>query len=72
MQLALSTWQEIEQYLKRSTGIIIPIGSTEQHGPNGLIGTDTICPVRILGDLCRYTGRSSAFPALQAGQLVAQ
>lgn len=47
MQLALSTWQEVEAYLERSTGIIIPIGSTEQHGPNGLIGTDAICPVRI-------------------------
>ncbi len=42
MQLALSTWPEVEQYLTRSTGIIIPIGSTEQHGPTGLIGTDAI------------------------------
>ncbi len=40
MQLALSTWQEVEDYLRGSRGIIIPIGSTEQHGPNGLIGTD--------------------------------
>jgi len=47
MQLALSTWQEVERYLQASTGIIIPIGSTEQHGPNGLIGTDAICPLRI-------------------------
>lgn len=47
MQLALSTWQEVEAYLEHSTGIIIPIGSTEQHGPNGLIGTDAICPARI-------------------------
>ncbi|MDQ6982846.1 MAG: creatininase family protein, partial [Mariprofundus sp.] len=47
MQLALSTWQEVEAYLKHSTGIVIPIGSTEQHGPNGLIGTDAICPEKI-------------------------
>ncbi len=47
MQLSLSTWQEVEAYLDRSTGIIIPIGSTEQHGPNGLIGTDAICPIKI-------------------------
>jgi creatinine amidohydrolase len=40
MQLALATWQEVEDYLRTSRGIIIPIGSTEQHGPNGLIGTD--------------------------------
>ena len=44
MQLHLSTWQEVERYLEGSTGIVIPIGSTEQHGPNGLIGTDAICP----------------------------
>lgn len=47
MELHLSTWQEVESYLKRSTGIVIPIGSTEQHGPNGLIGTDAICPAVI-------------------------
>ena len=47
MQLHLSAWPEIERYLTRSTGIIIPIGSTEQHGPNGLIGTDVICPEAI-------------------------
>jgi len=40
MQLALSTWQEVEEYLRGSRAIIIPVGSTEQHGPNGLIGTD--------------------------------
>ena len=49
MQLHLSTWEEIEAYLLRSRGIIIPIGSTEQHGPNGLIGTDSICPTAIAG-----------------------
>lgn len=38
------TWPEVEGYLARSTGILVPIGSTEQHGPNGLIGTDAICP----------------------------
>jgi creatinine amidohydrolase len=43
MQLQLSTWAEVEAYLKTSAGIIVPIGSTEQHGPNGLIGTDAIC-----------------------------
>jgi len=51
MQLALSTWQEVERYLETSTGIIIPIGSTEQHGPNGLIGTDAICPVHIAQEI---------------------
>ncbi len=44
MNLQNATWIEIEKYLEKSSGIIIPIGSTEQHGPNGLIGTDAICP----------------------------
>jgi creatinine amidohydrolase len=43
MLLHLQTWPEVEAYLKRSTAIIVPIGSTEQHGPTGLIGTDAIC-----------------------------
>jgi creatinine amidohydrolase/Fe(II)-dependent formamide hydrolase-like protein len=44
MQLHLSTWPEIEAHLGRSRGIVIPIGSTEQHGPTGLLGTDALCP----------------------------
>lgn len=43
MLLHLSTWSEVEVYLEKSQGIILPIGSTEQHGPTGLIGTDAIC-----------------------------
>ena len=47
MLLHHSTWHEVEDYLAFSKGLIIPIGSTEQHGPNGLIGTDSICPEAI-------------------------
>lgn len=43
MLLHLNTWPEVETYLQQSKGIIFPIGSTEQHGPTGLIGTDAIC-----------------------------
>jgi creatinine amidohydrolase len=43
MLLQHQTWQEVEAYLERAKTIILPIGSTEQHGPNGLIGTDAIC-----------------------------
>ncbi len=44
MLLHLSTWQEIDDYLKRSKTVVIPIGSNEQHGPTGLLGTDWLCP----------------------------
>lgn len=43
MRLAEMTWPEVEAYLERSPGILLPTGSTEQHGPIGLIGTDAIC-----------------------------
>ena len=42
MVLQHATWPEVEAYLQRSRGIVIPLGSTEQHGPTGLIGTDSI------------------------------
>lgn len=57
MQLHLSTWPEVEAYLQRSKGIVIPIGSTEQHGPNGLVGTDAICPEII----AREAGEEAGF-----------
>jgi creatinine amidohydrolase len=44
MLLHLSTWAEVDQYLKRSRTIVVPIGSNEQHGPTGLLGTDWLCP----------------------------
>lgn len=43
MRLQCMTWLEVEEYLERSRGVIVPAGSTEQHGPMGLIGTDAIC-----------------------------
>uniref|UniRef100_UPI0013E035DE creatininase family protein n=1 Tax=Pseudomonas viridiflava TaxID=33069 RepID=UPI0013E035DE len=44
MLLHTSTWIEIGQFLRRSRTVIIPIGSNEQHGPTGLLGTDCMCP----------------------------
>ena len=44
MMLQLATWQEVDTYLKTSTAVVIPVGSTEQHGPNGFVGTDALCP----------------------------
>jgi creatinine amidohydrolase len=43
MRLQLATWPDVEAYLVRSNAVILPIGSTEQHGPNGMIGTDSLC-----------------------------
>ena len=67
MQLHLSTWPEVEAYLARSKAIMIPIGSTEQHGPNGLLGTDALCPEII----SRRAGDEAGFlvgPTFNVGQ----
>ncbi len=66
MLLQLSTWQEVENHLERESGIIIPIGSTEQHGPNGLIGTDAICPETIASGVGEELGAMVA-PTLNVG-----
>lgn len=34
------TWIEVKEYLKTNDMVIIPIGSTEQHGPHLPLGTD--------------------------------
>ena len=43
MELALMTWPELDQRLANGACVMLPTGSTEQHGPMGLVGTDTIC-----------------------------
>ena len=44
MRLDRLTWPEVGAYLERADGILLPVGSTEQHGPNGPLGTDALCP----------------------------
>ena len=53
MKLELSTWLEVEAYLERSRGIVIPVGSTEQHGPIGLIGTDALCAQSVAHEMAQ-------------------
>src|SRR5665213_2367827 len=56
MLLQLSTWQETEAFLERSKTIVIPIGSNEQHGPTGLLGTDWLCPEIIAHEAQKSAG----------------
>ena len=67
MKLQHQTWPEVEAYLKSKSGIIIPCGSTEQHGPVGMIGTDAICAEAVavrVGD----TAKALVAPTLTLGQ----
>jgi len=43
MNLLTLTSAEIAESLRQSPGVVIPIGSIEQHGPMGLVGCDALC-----------------------------
>ena len=62
MKLADRTWYEVAEYLDHYQGILLPCGSTEQHGPIGLIGTDTICAEEIAHAAASRTGALVAPP----------
>ena len=66
MQLQQSTWQEVGEYVKASIGVVLPIGATEQHGPAGVIGTDSICAETIARGIGEATGALVA-PTLTVG-----
>lgn len=66
MLLHLTTWPEVEVYLEQSQGIILPIGSTEQHGPTGLIGTDAICAEAISSGVGEAT-KAMVTPTINVG-----
>ncbi|WP_051609467.1 creatininase family protein [Fodinicurvata fenggangensis] len=65
-RLQLLTWPDIEEYLQTSRSILIPIGSTEQHGPTGLLGTDALCPEVLSRGVAARTGALIA-PTLSIG-----
>ncbi|MFQ5533465.1 MAG: creatininase family protein [Sphingomonadales bacterium] len=67
MLLSLATWPEIEAYLQSSSGVVVPIGSTEQHGPMGLIGTDAITAEAIARGIGDTTGALIA-PTFNVGR----
>ena len=61
MQLHLSSWPEVEAYLAKSRAILIPIGSTEQHGPHLPLDTDTRIATAVAREV---TGRLADAPEL--------
>ncbi len=67
MILALSTWPEIENWLRRCKTVVIPIGSNEQHGPTGLLGTDWLCPEIIAHEAHRHGDDILVAPTFNIG-----
>ena len=56
IRLQLRSWPEVEDYLQRCKGVIIPLGSTEQHGPTGAIGTDALTAEAVALEVGRRSG----------------
>ena len=56
IRLQLRSWPEVETYLERCKGVIVPLGSTEQHGPTGAIGTAALTAEAVSLEVGRRTG----------------
>ncbi len=60
------TWTDVRDYLKASDMVIIPLGSTEQHGPHLPLGTDYYLALEKTKLISARTGVVVA-PVLMAG-----
>ena len=60
------TWEEFQHLGVASKPVIIPVGSTEQHGPHLPLGTDSMLAVSIAQDAAQKAGAFVA-PALCYG-----
>jgi creatinine amidohydrolase len=47
------TWEEVASYLRGRDTIIVPFGTTEQHGPAGPLGLDTYVAIGLAEDAAK-------------------
>lgn len=69
MKLSEKFWPHVEHYLKTNKTILLPLGSTEQHGPTGLIGIDYLSAEKIAEAVAEKTNTLVA-PVLPFGMAV--
>lgn len=50
------TWQEVDAYLQDDKVALVPIGSTEQHGPAGPLGVDAYVAIALAEDTAQRAG----------------
>lgn len=62
-------WPQVEAYLQKSRRILLPVGSTEQHGLNGLLGIDFLSAESIAQAVALET-QTLVAPALPFGMAV--
>jgi len=56
------TWQDVAEYLEKDDILIIPVGSTEQHGPAAPLGLDTYAAIALADDAAKKANVLSAPP----------
>jgi len=56
------TGSEVQERLKKNDLIIIPVGSTENHGPHACLGEDTFLVTRMAEQVAQKTGCTVAQP----------
>ncbi len=56
------TTLEVEAFLERSRIVIVPVGSTEQHGPHAPLATDVVIPVEVARRVAPVVGAVVAPP----------
>jgi len=61
-RLQENSWKNVEDYLKTDDRIIIPVGSTEQHGSFAPLGTDTYVALNLAEDAAKKAGVLTAPP----------
>ncbi len=66
MELASATWTEIEAL--ETDLAVLPVGSTEQHGPHAPLGTDTIAAEAVAtAGIERFSGEVVQAPTIPIG-----
>jgi len=56
------TWEEVATYLRTRDTILVPFGTTEQHGPAGPLGLDGYVAIALAEDAARKAGVLAAPP----------
>ncbi|PIP63040.1 creatinine amidohydrolase [Candidatus Roizmanbacteria bacterium CG22_combo_CG10-13_8_21_14_all_35_9] len=50
------SWEDINNYLKKESIVILPVGSTEEHGLAGPLGLDSYAAIALAEDVGKKTG----------------
>ena len=56
MQLEEMSTTDVQSYLMKSKLVVIPVGSTEQHGPQNPLGTDYLLATYVARKACEKVG----------------